>query len=146
MADALLKVPMYGTLDISTSGLIAQRTRLEAITANIANQDTYTDAAGNNVPFARRMVYFAPGDPTSNTRAGRGLGVHVASIGSDPSFRLKHDPDNPLRDADGYIKIPDINPVFEMANYMQASRAYEANLVAAEASKTIMAQALRLLA
>jgi flagellar basal-body rod protein FlgC len=137
---------MYGSLDISTSGLIAQRTRLESISANIANQDTYTDAAGRNVPFARRMVFFAPGDPTAKDPQGRQLGVHVASIEQDHSYSLKWDPHNPLADAGGYIKYPDINPTFEMMNYMEASRAYEANLVAAEASKTMLAQALRLLA
>lgn len=137
---------MYGALDISTSGLIAQRTRLDSIAANIANQDTYTDAAGRNVPFARRMVFFAPGDPAAQTSEARDLGVHVAGIGEDRSFVLRHEPGNPLADADGYIKYPDINPMFEMMNYMEASRAYEANLAAAEASKAMMAQALRLLA
>ncbi|MFN7022063.1 MAG: flagellar basal body rod protein FlgC [Phycisphaerales bacterium] len=137
---------MYGSLDISTSGLIAQRTRLHSISANIANQDTYTDAAGRNVPFARRVVHFAPGDPRSSNPEVRKLGVHVASIAEQRTFRLKWDPDNALADPDGYIKYPDINPTFEMINYMEASRAYEANLVAAEASKTMMAQALRLLA
>lgn len=137
---------MYGSLDISTSGLIAQRTRLQSITANIANQDTCIDAAGRNVPFARRMVYFAPGDPTSKSADARKLGVHVASIGQDNSFTLRHEPGNEFADKDGYVKYPDINPTFEMINYMEASRAYEANLVAAEASKTMIAQALRLLA
>lgn len=137
---------MYGALDISTSGLIAQRTRLESITANIANQDTYLDASGRNVPFARRMVYFSAGDPAAAHAAGKSLGVHVAAIGQDSSFTLRWEPGNPVADADGYVKFPDINPTFEMMNYMEASRAYEANLVAAEASKTMMAQALRLLA
>jgi flagellar basal-body rod protein FlgC len=137
---------MYGALDISTSGLIAQRTRLEAISANIANQDTYMDASGRNMPFARRMVYFAPGDPTAKNAAGRAMGVHVASIGKDPSYGTRYEPGNRLADAQGYIKVPDINPAMEMMNYMEASRAYEANLVAAEATKTMMAQALRLLA
>lgn len=137
---------MYGALDISTSGLIAQRARLQSISANIANQDTYTDASGRNVPFARRVVYFAPGDPTSKNPEARKLGVHVGAIGQERSFTQRWDPENELADKDGYIKYPDINPTFEMINYMEASRAYEANLVAAEASKTMMAQALRLLA
>lgn len=137
---------MYGSLDISTSGLIAQRTRLESISANIANQDTYVDAAGRNNPFARRVVYFASGDPSSKNPSAKSLGVHVAAIGQDKSFSRRWDPTNPFADGEGYIKYPDINPTMEMVNYMDASRAYEANLVAAEASKTMMAQALRLLA
>jgi flagellar basal-body rod protein FlgC len=137
---------MYGALDISTSGLIAQRTRLESISANIANQETIMDGAGRNVPFARRMVFFAPGDPTSKSLEARKMGVHVAAIGQDKSFSPRWEPENQLADKDGYVKYPDINPTFEMINYMEASRAYEANLVAAEATKTMMAQALRLLA
>jgi flagellar basal-body rod protein FlgC len=137
---------MYGALDISTSGLIAQRTRLEAITANIANRNTLTDAQGRNIPFARRVVYFAPGDPSSANPEAKAMGVHVASIGQVNAFTLKHDPDDPLADADGYVKYPDINPVFEMMNMYDAQRAYEANLSAAEATKTMVAQALRLIA
>ena len=137
---------MYGILDISTSGLIAQRTRLEAITANIANQHTLTDAQGRNVPFARRVTYFAPGDPTAKTAEARSMGVHVAAVGQENAFSLRYDPDHQLADADGYVKYPDINPVFEMMNMYEAQRAYEANLSAAEATKTMMAQSLRLLA
>lgn len=137
---------MYGSLDIPASGLIAQRTRLEAITANIANQHTISDAQGRNVPFARRMVFFAPGDPAATDPSARSLGVHVESIKKDPSFTLRYEPGNALADADGYVKYPDINPVFEMMNMYEAQRAYEANLAAAEATKTMMAQALRLIA
>lgn len=137
---------MYGSLDIATSGLLAQRTRLEAITANIVNSNTISDGQGRNVPFARRMVYFAPGDPTSRTGQGRELGVHVAAIGQDRSFTLRYDPNDPLADADGYVRYPNINPAFEMMNMYDAQRAYEANLASAEAAKAMVAQALRLLA
>lgn len=137
---------MYGALDISTSGLLAQRARLEAITANIANQNTIMDANGRNVPFARRVVYFAAGNPGAADPGARSKGVHVAAIGKDPSFTLRYEPGDPLADEDGYVKYPDINPAFEMMNMYDAQRAYEANLAAADATKTIMAQALRLLA
>lgn len=136
---------MYGALDISTSGLIAQRTRLEAIMANIANRDTIIDASGQNNPFQRRIVHFAPGDPGASGSA-RELGVHVAEIESLPIFDRRFEPDNPLKDADGYVKYPAINSVFEQLNAYEAQRAYEANITVAEASKTMMSQALRLLA
>lgn len=137
---------MYGSLDISTSGLIAQRVRLEAYTANIANAATFTDALGRNTPYARREVFFAPGDPAARSSAGRQLGVHVASIGHDRTFQERHQPENPLADERGYVKYPNINPVFEQLNAYDAMRAYEANLAAAEASKAMLAQALRLIA
>jgi flagellar basal-body rod protein FlgC len=137
---------VYGALDISTSGMIAQRTRLEAITANIANRDTYLDANGNNIPFKRRVAMFAPGDPASSSVIGRGLGVHVESIEQEDGFELRFEPGNPYADAQGYVKYPAINPTFEQLNAFQAQRSYEANVVVAEATKQMMTQALRLIA
>lgn len=137
---------MYGSLDISTSGMIAQRVRLEAYTANIANAATFTDALGRNIPYARREVYFAPGDPSARTSAGRRMGVHVAAIGQDRTVQERYLPENPLADERGYVKYPNINTVFEQLNAYDAMRAYEANLAAAEASKAMLAQALRLIA
>lgn len=137
---------MYGALEISTSGMIAQRTRLEAYTANIANAATFTDALGRNIPYARREVFFAPGAPGARSQSGQKLGVRVAAIGRDHTHQTRHEPSNPLADEAGYVKYPNINPVFEQMNAYDAMRAYEANLAAAEASKAMMAQALRLIA
>lgn len=137
---------MYGSLDISTSGMVAQRTRLEAIMTNIANKDTILDASGQNNPFERRVVFFAPGDPSAKTAEGRRMGVHVGSIESEPGYQTRYDPGNPYADANGMIKVPAINPVFEQLSAYEAQRAYEANVVAAEASKAMLAQALRLIA
>lgn len=137
---------MYGALDISTSGLIAQRTRLEAITANIANKDTILDASGKNNPYQRRVVFFAPGDPAAPTADGKSMGVHIASIEEEPGFEPRYDPTNPYADESGYVKYPAVNATFEQLNAYEAQRAYEANIAAAEASKAIMAQALRLIA
>lgn len=139
---------MYGVLDISTSGMIAQRERLTAISANIANRHS-VDADGT--PYRARRVYFAAGDPTAATAAGRRSGVHVAGIDEDPSaFNLRWDPGHPfaLRSGPqkGYVRESNVNPIVEQVNAMEASRAYEANIAAAEATKTMMAQALRLLA
>ena len=137
---------MYGALEISTSGMIAQRTRLEAYTSNIANAATFTDALGRNIPYARREVYFAPGAAGARTQKGQALGVRVAAIGQDHTFQIRHEPSNPLADEKGYVKYPNINTVFEQMNAYDAMRAYEANLAAAEATKAMMAQALRLIA
>ena len=138
---------MYGALDISTSGLIAQRTRLAAISANMANINTLQDAKGNYNPYRRREVFFAPGDPAAKGPEGRVMGVHVARIGiNQEALRAKWDPASPFADKDGMVMVPDINPAVEQINALEASRAYEANIVAAEATKTMMAQALRLLA
>lgn len=138
---------MYGALDISTSGMIAQRTRMAVISANIANANTILDSQGNLSPFKKRIVHFAPGDPTARNEAARGLGVHVSEIGRDENaIRMKYEPGSKYADADGYVPYPDINPQMEQINAMTAARAYEANVVAAETTKTMMAQALRLIA
>jgi len=142
---------MYGSLDISTSGMIAQRTRLEVISANIANQHTILDADGNLSPYQRRQVMFAPGNPgsrsASGSASGSAMGVHVAEIYANPdAIQWKWDPSSPHANKDGYVPTPDIDSVTEQINAMAAMRAYEANIAAAEASKAMMAQALRLIA
>ncbi|MFG0284801.1 MAG: flagellar basal body rod protein FlgC [Phycisphaerales bacterium JB039] len=138
---------MYGALDISTGGMIAQRTRMATIAANIANARTLEDAEGNYAPYLRRQVMFAHGDPAGSTPDARRMGVHVAEIWADPeSLVADHDPDSPHADERGYVMKPDINPAVERINALEALRAYEANVVAAEATKTMMAQAMRLIA
>lgn len=138
---------MYGALDISTSGMIAQRTRMAVISANIANANTILDAQGNLNPYKKRIIHFAPGDPSSSAPGGQSMGVHVAEIGTDENaIRMKYEPGSKFADKDGYVPYPDINTHMEQINAMTAARAYEANVVAAETTKTMMAQALRLLA
>lgn len=138
---------MYGALDISTSGMIAQRTRMDVIAANIANAHSLQNAAGEYDPYLRRAVMLAPGDPNAARRTGRAMGVHVAEIEvRTDALRREHRPDHPFADADGYLMVPDIDPTVEWVNALQASRAYEANVAAAETTKSMMAQALRLIA
>lgn len=143
---------MYGALDISTSGMIAQRTRMATIAANIAGYNAYTvDENGSPQPYRRRHAHFAPGDPSSRSEVGRRFGVHVAEIEiNEAPPSLRYDPTHPFAYRDGpqagYVPVSDVNPVVEYINAMEAARAYEANVVAAEATKTMMAQALRLIA
>lgn len=138
---------MWGALDIPTSGMVAQRTRLEAIAANIANRHALLDSSGKYNPYRRRAAEFAAGDPSAQTQAGREMGVHVKAIRIDEgALRPKYDPTSPYADGSGYVMVPDIDPITEQVNAMEATRAYEANVVAAEAIKATMAQALRLLA
>ncbi|MBL8885817.1 MAG: flagellar basal body rod protein FlgC [Phycisphaerales bacterium] len=142
---------MYGALDISTSGMTVQRARMASIAANIANRSTILDEKGNVNPYRARQVVFAPGDPQASSPEGRALGVHVAGIQiNQGEFNYRWDPTNPYAikkgEKTGYVPEPNINPVIEQLNAMEASRAYEANVVAAETTKQMMAQALRLLA
>ncbi len=139
---------MYGLLDISTSGMIAQRSRLTAVTANLANRHS---VEADGTPYRAKRVFFAPGDPTARTKNGRNFGVHLAAVRDDPSpFNLRWNPGHPLALKDGpnagYVRESNVNSVVEQVNAIQATRAYEANVVAAETTKSMIQQALRLLA
>lgn len=138
---------MYGSLDISTSGMVAQRIRMTTIASNLANANSLANSRGEYDPYLRKAALFAPGDPDAASGEGRAMGVHVAGIevGENP-LRREYRPDSPFKDAEGYVMVPNIDTTTEWVNAMQASRAYEANVAAAETSKTMMAQALRLLA
>jgi flagellar basal-body rod protein FlgC len=134
---------MYGSLDISTSGLIAQRTRLTVTSANLLNAKTILNEDGEYEPFRRRFAVLGAGDPKS----GSPLGVHVAAIELDDSpLTARHEPGSPYADEDGYVYYPNIDPVIEQMNAMEALRAYEANIASVEATKSMMSVALQMLA
>ena len=134
---------MYGALDISTSGLIAQRTRLTISSLNIANRQTILNADGEYEPFQRRIALLASGDPSSGSTEG----VHVAAIALDDAPPVpKYEPGSPFADKDGYVSYPNISPVIEQLNAMEAMRSYEANIAAVEATKSMMSVALEMLA
>lgn len=138
---------MYGALDISTSGLVAQRVRLDTIAGNIANKDATSRADSRPGPYRRRVVLLAPGNP----QAGRDApGVHVRGIVEDPSPpRLVWDPQHPDRIRSGplagYVRYPNVDLTVEMVNAIEAVRAYEANLTVAEATKSMLRASLQLL-
>ncbi len=133
---------MFHTLDISTSALIAQRTRHEVLASNIANKDTIKGPDGEYAPFRRRIPIFAPGDPST----GSANGVHVQEIMLDDApLRQVFDPGHPFANADGYVSYPNIDTTHELVNAMEASRAYEANITVAESTKTMYQNSLRIL-
>jgi len=138
---------MFGAFDISTSALSAYRVRMDIIANNMANLHTTRNAAGRSVPYRRRVALFATG--AEGIPGGRG--VRIEEITTDPSPPRKvHDPGHPdaVRtgpDA-GYVYYPNVDPVVEMVDMVAATRAYEANVTAFEAAKTILGSALRLIA
>jgi len=154
---------MYGSLNTSTSGMIAQRTRLNVIAANVANAGTVQNERGEPIPYRRRFALLASsegGTRMQGTRVGRSGGgaggVRVTRIAEDQApFKKVYDPSHPLaaKETDpardmvkGYVNFPNVDTTIEQINALEASRAYEANVAAAEASKSMMAQALRLIA
>ena len=134
---------MFDVLDMGASGLTAQRTRLDTIAANIANANTTHDATGAPVPYRRRFVLFAPGQPQDPSKPG----VRVQQIRQDPSpFQKRFDPGHPDADKQGYVQFPNIDLSVEYVNALEASRAYEANVSMMEVSKAMINATLRLIA
>ena len=137
---------MFETLDISASGLQAQRIRMDTIAANIANLNTTRDANGRPNPWRRRFAVFASGMGGHGPDAGR-PGVHVGQIKQDNSaFQERLQPGHPDADARGIVRYPNIDLSIEFVNALEASRAYEANVTTMEVTKAMMNATLRLLA
>lgn len=134
---------MYGALDVSTSALVAHRTRLEIISANVANADSLANANGEYDPYRRRFAILAPGDP----KTGSGMGVHVKTIELDQGPLMpKYEPNHKFADAEGKVYYPNVSTVIENMNAMEASRAYDANIAALEATKSMISVALQMIA
>ncbi|MAC18359.1 MAG: hypothetical protein CMJ23_01545 [Phycisphaerae bacterium] len=132
---------IYGAFDISGSGLQAQRVRMDAISANLANRNT--------PGFQVKTVEFAPGDPAT----GNPLGVHVSAIEADlnaafietaTTFGSSAD----LADGkkDGLAQMPDYSDVRAMADGIEALRAYQANIQAIDTTRSMIDSAIRVLA
>lgn len=136
---------MFTAIDAAASGLTAERLRLDVIANNIANVNTTRTAAGG--PYRRQMVVFAPRQGTmpfaTHLSAQLGEGVRVVGIVEDASpLRRVYDPRHPDAGTDGYVNMPNVNVVTEMVDMITASRAYEANVTAVNAAKSMAMRAL----
>jgi len=140
---------MISALDISTSALVAQRTRLDTISGNIANMSSLVNEEGQPEPYRAREVVFRA-DETSRTSAGA-IGVRVDEILTDQSEPLyRYQPDHPLAIKEGkwqgYVAYPNIDLTSQMVDALGATRAYEANVGVMEISKGIGRQTLSIIA
>lgn len=139
---------MFSALDISTSGLAAQRIRMNVRSMNIANMSTTHNEQGQRVPYQPRYVVFQTDDDVG----GRGAsGVKVGSIQiAEVEPLWKHEPNHPEAMQDGphkgCVAYPNVNMTSEMTDALEAARAYEANLGAIEITKDLEQQTLRILA
>ena len=135
-------------MNISASGMTAQRLRMDIISQNIANVNTTRDANGN--AYRRQMVVFEERDVTPfadvlmKTQGTNGSGVKVTGIVEDTNteLRMVYDPSHPDADAEGYVAYSNVNSVTEMTNLIDASRAYEANITAFNAAKNMAMKGL----
>ena len=135
---------LFQSFDISASGMTAERFRTDIIAQNIANVNTTRTEDGT--PYRRKVVTFAEKRATpfqemlaEQYRSFKGTGVKVTSVRDDTEsdFIMEYDPAHPDADENGYVSYPNVNIVTEMTNLIDASRAYEANATAFEASKAI---------
>ena len=129
-----------GILSIAASALKAQQQRMRIIAENIANADsTAKDASGD--PYRRQAVVF---EPTAVT--GGGQGVRVAQVTPDQTpFKQDYEPGNPAADKNGYVKLPNVEPLVEALDMKEAQRAYEANLNVIESARAMQMRTLDLL-
>jgi flagellar basal-body rod protein FlgC len=135
---------MFSALDVSTSALVAQRARLNAISSNLANMSTTRNEAGELEAYTPRYVTFQT-DTNINTPGG-GQGVKVGSVEyADVEPIMKWDPGHP--DAiDGYVATPNIDMTTEFVDALEATRAYEANIGVIEITKDLGSRTLQILA
>lgn len=145
---------MYPSLGVSATGLAAQRLRMDVIANNLANADSST---GVGQAYRRKLLVMteAPNGPQfrlpnadgSDAGAKADLhGVDVTAIVEDQTpLRKVYDPGNPLSDVDGYVTKPNVNAVTEMVDMVAATRSYQANVSAFEATKSMAKEALRII-
>ena len=134
---------VFSALDISASGLYAERTRMNVIANNLANSNSTRTPEGG--PFRRQLVILRGVEAKQNGDLS-GLGVSVKGVVDDHSpFPLIYDPGHPDANADGYVAMPNVNVVEEMVDMITALRAYEANVTAIDANKSMVRAALDIL-
>lgn len=147
---------IFNALHNSTSGLTLERLRMDTASSNMANANTTRGAvneAGEAEPYQRKMVeaqphrksfqsYLAQANQKTNTPHD---GVEAARISEDTAPpRQEYDPNHPDANEEGYVAYPNVDPLKEMVDMMSATRSYEANVTATNASKNMLLKALEI--
>lgn len=142
---------MFNGMNVSATGMTAQRFRMDVIAQNIANVNTTRDENGD--VYRRKTVVFNQkstlnfGDTLYNSlNVYKPSGVRVTQVVEDMSdLKMVYDPSHPDADENGYVLYPNVDPVTEMTNLIDSSRAYEANVTAFNAAKAVAAKGLELM-
>ncbi|WP_409368354.1 flagellar basal body rod protein FlgC [Lysinibacillus sp. 38-6] len=149
---------IFHGMNTTASALTAQRLRMDVISSNMANVDTTRakQVNGEWEPYRRKSVTFSAQEGRfsnflnvaigKNAKAGVGNGVKVSQIKEDTEtpFKLVYDPTNPDANADGYVSMPNVDPLKEMVDLMSATRSYEANITVLNANKSMLTKALEI--
>ena len=132
---------ILGSMNVSASAMRAQGTRLRVISENLANASSTAEVPGGD-PYRRKTISFA----NVLDKVSQEERVVVRKIGEDPSaFRLAHDPSNPAADAEGNVKLPNVNVLMELADMREAQRSYEANVQMIDQAKSLVLRTVELL-
>ena len=131
---------LFRIFDISGSALHAQSVRMNTTASNMANMDSISSSI-NQTYRARNPVFAAQLDEAEDSVAGVSV---LGIVESDKPLQQEYRPDHPLANADGFVNLPNVNPVEEMANMISASRAYQANVEVLNTSKQMMMRTLAL--
>lgn len=138
----------FNTMRISASGLSAERLRMDTVASNIANVNT--TRGQNGQPYRRKVAVFQENlnneiDKNTGENKQELLGVKAVGVLEDRSpFRKEYDPTNPDADKDGYVSMPNVNILNEMADMITATRSYEANVNAIDAEKSMFLKAMEI--
>ena len=152
---------MFDAMEVSASGLTAERMRMDVVAQNLANANTTRGVDGQ--PYRRKEVVLAERQAdgsfgaalagamntkttSSSGTSGAPAGVEVAAIAEDQTpLKQVYDPSHPDADANGYVEMPNVDSVAEMVDLISAQRAYEANVTAMQAAKQMFSKTLELL-
>ena len=130
----------FTSMQISATGLSAERLRMDTISSNMANASTTRSADGKG-PYIRKVAVFQEALDANKDMAG----VKAVKIENDPSpLRKVYDPTHPDADENGYVTMPNVNVLNEMADMMVATRSYEANVDTFNALKSMFSKALEI--
>jgi len=135
-------VDFFTSMEVSASGMAAQRTRMNVASSNLANVSTTQTAEGG--PYRRKDVVVAAQDMNVKGPFAEAIrGAQVTGIVEDAGEpRLEYDPGHPDADVDGYVELPNVNVVREMVDMITASRAYEAGITAMSTAVSMAERAL----
>ena len=129
------------SLRVSAAGLAAESTRLRVVAENLANADSVAQTPGGE-PYRRKVVSFG-------SMLDRTIGVNtvrVTKIGAATGdFERRYDPSHPAADQDGYVLLPNVNPLIELNDMREAQRSYQANLNVIDAAKTMISRTIDIL-
>jgi flagellar basal-body rod protein FlgC len=139
---------VFRSMDISATGMTAQRLRMDVISDNIANVNTTRTSEGG--PYRRTRLVFEEREAqkfgyilSKKTNESQGRGVRVVALEKDNApFKMIYDPTHPDADDSGYVRMPNVDIVAEMIDMISATRSYEANITALNSSKSMIIKAM----